>query len=299
MDQARTKALFTHAATLPLGRAAVVLTQAGIPVFPCKPGGKTPLTAHGFKDATTDLAQISHWWSRAPGANIAMPTGAASGWDVVDIDVRDAGSGFTAFGAVAETGFTDGWAMAVRTPSGGMHLYYSAHRERPQRSWSSAGSHVDFRGEGGYVIVPPSRAQTPDGDVTTYRATTFNQARHAPIDAARLRTALDPEAGRREWTRQPREWNMPASERRALRGSRLAGWVAARPEGQRNAGLFWASCRMAEVGYTLADTLTVLGPAARTAGLADREIATTVASAYRTTGRATGPPAAERDGVRL
>lgn len=35
---------------------------SGIAVFPCKPWpDKLPLTKHGFKDATTDLDQITAW----------------------------------------------------------------------------------------------------------------------------------------------------------------------------------------------------------------------------------------------
>ena len=37
----------------------------GIPVFPCVPGGKRPLTAHGFQDASADPDVINFWWRRA------------------------------------------------------------------------------------------------------------------------------------------------------------------------------------------------------------------------------------------
>ena len=43
----------------------------GIPVFPCKPYDKQPLTAHGFHDATTKPDQIDEWWSDYPNANVA------------------------------------------------------------------------------------------------------------------------------------------------------------------------------------------------------------------------------------
>ncbi|MBD4580751.1 DNA primase, partial [Xanthomonas citri pv. citri] len=38
----------------PASAAARELAAAGVPVFPCVPGGKRPLTEHGFHDATTD-----------------------------------------------------------------------------------------------------------------------------------------------------------------------------------------------------------------------------------------------------
>jgi hypothetical protein len=60
---------------------------------------------------------------------------------------------------------------------------------------------------------------------------------------------------------------------------RLAGWVARLGEGNRNDGLFWAACRAAETGRH--DLLPGLADAARTAGLGDREITATIASARR------------------
>src|SRR5690625_4719202 len=64
--------------------------------------------------------------------------------------------------------------------------------------------------------------------------------------------------------------------------SRLAAWVAARGEGERNRGLFWAACRLAENGIPASDALDALSAAASEAGLGEREIATTVRSAYGT-----------------
>src|SRR5699024_8549698 len=82
---------------LPLLDAARSLASAGVPVFPCVPREKRPLTRRGFHDATTDLDQVSAWWDRWPSANIAIPTGPASGIEVVDIDIGSTGSGFPAF----------------------------------------------------------------------------------------------------------------------------------------------------------------------------------------------------------
>lgn len=72
-----------------LGRVAGDLASAGVPVFPCVPGQKRPLTARGFHSATTDPAQIERWWTRWPEANLGLPTGAVSGVVVVDVDVRE------------------------------------------------------------------------------------------------------------------------------------------------------------------------------------------------------------------
>ncbi|HZL03755.1 MAG TPA: bifunctional DNA primase/polymerase, partial [Cellulomonas sp.] len=51
----------------------------------------------------------------------------------------------------------DGSDPAVLTPSGGLHLHYPG---TDQRNGSLRGLHIDFRGAGGYVLLPPSLGQT-------------------------------------------------------------------------------------------------------------------------------------------
>jgi hypothetical protein len=70
---------------------ALQYARLGLPVFPLQPGGKTPLTPHGFKDATTSREQIIGRWTDHPDANIGIPTGEASGLLVLDIDPRHGG----------------------------------------------------------------------------------------------------------------------------------------------------------------------------------------------------------------
>lgn len=53
----------------------------------CSDEGKHPRCEHGFKDATTDRAQIQAWWQRWPNANIGIACGAA-GWVVIDVDLE-------------------------------------------------------------------------------------------------------------------------------------------------------------------------------------------------------------------
>src|SRR3712207_7566457 len=72
-------------------RAALAYARRGIPVFPCEPGGKAPLTYSGFWDATTDARRIKTWWDRWPHANVGVPTGERSGLLILDIDPRAGG----------------------------------------------------------------------------------------------------------------------------------------------------------------------------------------------------------------
>jgi hypothetical protein len=265
-----------------LAAAALRYANLGIPVFPCVPGGKQPLTPNGFHDATSSAALVQHWWQRNPEANIGLPTGAITGVVVVDVDIHPAGSGFAAFERARSADLSEGWGWLVRTPSGGLHAYYPATLETEQRSWQAPTAHVDFRGDGGYVIAPPSTIVI-DGRPTTYAIIAVAHHAPRPIDAARLRQFLEPPR-----PLPPRPHLPPIGSR----PDKLAGWVASRPEGGRNGGLFWAACRMAETGHDYTETLAVLGAAAHTAGLPQRETETTIQSAYRSAAHRTTPPLA-------
>lgn len=257
-----------------LAAAARSLAAAGVPVFPCEPDGKRPLTRRGFLDATSDPGQVTAWWSRTPDANIGLPTGAPSGVVVVDVDVHGSVDGRAAWRRASEAGLVDGAGLLVRTPTGGAHAYFPATSGTEQRSWQAGNAGVDFRGDGGYIIAPPSR-RTIDSTVRRYEIADLAAHSVAPVDSARLRDFLDP--------RPARPTRNSDGATATLDAERLAAWVASRGEGERNRGLFWAACRLAENGTPPADTLDALGPAAAQAGLSEREIATTVRSAYRAT----------------
>lgn len=277
LDQ-RSRAAVASFAAPTVSDALRVLVRAGVPVFPCAPDAKRPLTSHGFQDATTDPAEVARWWRRWPEANLAIPTGGASGWDVVDVDVHGDRSGQGAFEASVRRGLTSGWAFTVRTPSGGLHAYYP--NTARQACWQVPDAHVDFRSDGGYVLVPPSRVVYDDGGVGTYELETVARHRPRPVDGPALRAFLSP-----AFAHRPQNPTWP-SEREDTDPARLADWVAARPEGGRNAGLYWAACRLAEHGHDYATALATVGNAALTARLGAREVEATIRSAFRRAQRA-------------
>ncbi len=155
--------------------AARELAAHGIPVFPCAPGQKRPLTAHGFHDASSNPGNVSRWWSLWPTANLGIPTGSISGIDVVDVDVHAAGSGFDSFQKAQRAGIVSNWAWQVRTPSGGLHAYFLRWHDHEQRSWQLPGHHLDFRGDGGYVgvrvAVVQDRALAPPAGLIEHLST--------------------------------------------------------------------------------------------------------------------------------
>jgi Bifunctional DNA primase/polymerase, N-terminal len=244
--------------TNPRLAAALRYAQAGWAIFPCIPGEKTPATRHGFLDATTDPDQITWWWSRHPERNVAIAAG-RPGPDVLDVDVRADGSGFPAFGRLRRAGLLDGAGAYVRTPSGGLHAYFTGSEQGNGRL---PAHHLDFRSRGGYILAPPSRVGG-----RPYRLLQHHEGQSG-LDWAAVTRLLDPQPQRRP----ERSAERPADP------SRLAGWVARLGEGNRNDGLFWAANRALEAGLT---DLGELADAARTTGLGDREIVRTLASARR------------------
>jgi hypothetical protein len=130
---------------------ALSYAARGFHVFPLAPRSKVPLIparegGKGLHDATTNPRTIKRWWSSCPDANVAARTGIT--FDVVDLDGPKA---IEAISAVRGDGprLT---GPAVRTPSG-WHVYVQ-RSGMGNRAGLLPG--VDYRGAGGYVVLPPS-----------------------------------------------------------------------------------------------------------------------------------------------
>lgn len=150
-------------------KAAMAYAKMGWRVFPifeigadkkcscrrsdCKSPGKHPRTRDGHLSATTDEAKIRQWWQRNPFSNIGLATGGASGLVALDIDPRNGGDNSLKelegeFGRLPHT-------VTSITGSIGHHFLFKQPR-------ASIGNKVgilpgiDFRGDGGYIVLPPS-----------------------------------------------------------------------------------------------------------------------------------------------
>lgn len=140
-----------------LADAALYYAARGWPVIPLKAGTKLPATRHGVGDATTDVDKVRRWWTKRPTCNIGIST---VGMCVIDIDAPadEPGAGWSAWCALVnrhERAWPATWE--VSTPSGGAHLYFAADGVR--NSASKVARAVDVRGDGGYVVAPPSTTQ--------------------------------------------------------------------------------------------------------------------------------------------
>lgn len=171
--------------------AALTYARAGLPVFPvfsvtqsgtcecgeaaCDRPGKHP-RVRWTRDATVAEGDVVSWWSQWPTANIGLPTGAASGLVVVDLDLAELEvtgadgvaqlvieDGEAELSQVLERELGAGWdakrlrelALTSRTGSGGTHVFLrDPGGVGTVTRWLPA---VDLRGDGGYVLLPPSR----------------------------------------------------------------------------------------------------------------------------------------------
>lgn len=134
--------------------AALSFASQNVPVFPCHPINKSPLTEHGFKDASTDPATIREWWTKHPYAIIGSPTGAVTGRVVIDIDSDFAEEEFALLAEQADATIPPTYTVKTNR---GKHLYFKyPPKERIGCSDRNFPGQINVRGEGGYVIIPPS-----------------------------------------------------------------------------------------------------------------------------------------------
>jgi hypothetical protein len=122
----------------------------------CESKGKHPRTYNGLLNATTDPKQIREWWTKFPHANIGGVMGAPGNLLALDVDPKHGGD--ASFNDLIETHGTE-WldTLTHRTGSGGFHLFFQYPLDIELRnSAGKVGPGLDTRGEGGYVVLPPS-----------------------------------------------------------------------------------------------------------------------------------------------
>src|ERR1700744_367421 len=124
--------------------AALAMAERGMRVFPVRPGpAKEPMVKDWPKTATLDPDTIKAIWTKFPHANIGAL------WDdhiVIDVDVKKGKQGLASLMDLD----VDLDTFTVRTPSGGLHVYYRGPNVR--NSVEQLGPGLDVRSYHGYVL---------------------------------------------------------------------------------------------------------------------------------------------------
>lgn len=239
--------------------AALTYASRGWHVFQTLQGKKVPDHAEGLYAATTSPDLIREWWDEYPLNGVAVSTG-PSGLLVIDVD-PDAGM---VTPAEVRATFDLPETFTVRTPRGGFHLYYAQDGELG----NTAGKlhvGVDTRGQGGYVVAPP----------TSFRNGAYavlDDREPAPLPASMAehlaRVPASSDVSERREARVTSAYGAAALERECAR-------VASAEEGSRNDTLNRATFAIGRlVGggeVTRTDAVNAFVDAARDAGLDDFE----------------------------
>jgi len=129
---------------------ALQYAERGFSVIPIKPDKKPFVPWADFQKRRATPEEIKTWWQKWPGAMIGLCTGEISGLFVVDCDSED---GYLKIQEVLPDSIL---IPMARTPRGGWHLYFLFSKGMRETTRAAVIPGVDIRGEGGYIVAPPS-----------------------------------------------------------------------------------------------------------------------------------------------
>lgn len=234
----------------------------------CQSIGKHPIIERGFHKASTDPDQISEWWNRWPLANIGLPTGHMM--DVLDLDGHEAIQALHAH-APNEASQLDGPSVVTGK---GAHLWMA-----PTGTKSRTGMlpKVDWRGNGGYVVAPPSLHASGD------RYRWLNPDRPLLLPPRWLASLVSPEIPKVRRTKAPTVASSTRYGRAALSSeiTRLANTSEGSRNHRLNEAAFNLGQLVAEGALEAPDVINSLASVATDIGLADSEIFPTIESGMK------------------
>lgn len=273
-----------------LGYPVFPLSRNKVPAIPSPHdrGHKCPgfttcgAPGHGVGDATTDTADVRLLFDHAPrAAGYGIACGGQLRLIGLDLDRKNGVDGVATINQLAAAhGFEiprGTWTTC--TPSGGFHIGLTAPEgvDVPN-SVGRLGPGVDVRGTRGYLVGPGSTGKS--GEYVFHPQLGYAPPQPAPMGLLQLMLPTPPPP-----RRQP---SLLRTRSAALDG--LLRVVVAAQEGERNAKLYWASCKAwahVQDGHLGAlDVETALVDAAVSRGLAEAEARRTIESARRTVGAA-------------
>lgn len=124
---------------------ALSLRELGWSIIPIGLDKKPLMRWEEYQSRIPSVEEIKTWFNQWPNANIGIVTGSISKLVVVDIDPRHGGTNEL---------FKDFKTPCSQTGGGGWHYYFTSDSKITNRAGVLPG--IDIRGEGGYVIAPPS-----------------------------------------------------------------------------------------------------------------------------------------------
>jgi Bifunctional DNA primase/polymerase, N-terminal len=208
-----------------LAASALALAQRGLPVFPCVPRDKLPAIRGGFYSATTNPETMKRLW-RIADRNVGVPTGAVSGFWVLDIDGADGAANLEIL--LCKHGPLPQTREAI-TGGGGRHLLFK-YTGPIQTTVGRIAPGIDTRGDGGYIVAPPSIH--PNGRAYVWKS--YDQIAIAPDWLVTLaRTKKISERALETVHRSQQRHGQPDAYGRVALESEIAGLAATLP-GSRN-----------------------------------------------------------------
>lgn len=194
--------------------------DAGWNIFPLLPSSKRPhfnaLILTGFEKEVDGKVQaewesfqsqrVTHelvdaWWDIDPKANIALVCGRISGVTVIDIDTKHEPNPKEAADKIRSE--VCDFTMASRTGSMGLHLFCQ-YAQGVGNSTKTLHKMIDIRGDGGYVVLPPSIHDETGRTYSFDPMTPFNPDTMAEFPMKMLEQAIknqDEATSNAEWKR--------------------------------------------------------------------------------------------------
>ena len=133
-------------------KAALQYLKMGFSIIPVQKNKKPLIAWEQFQKRRATEQEVRGWFKEKYESQIAIVTGSISGLVVIDIDDPTAGE----IDRLIPEELT---VPTAATPGGGFHLYFKAPSETMSNNTGTVKG-CDFRGEGGYVVAPPSAGYT-------------------------------------------------------------------------------------------------------------------------------------------
>lgn len=225
------KEILTHWASL--------YVKAGWSLIPVLPKSKDPLIPwKEFQTRRADMTEISSWIEKWPDMNLGVVTGNISSLVVVDLDGPE--------------GISSGKRLklesSVKSLTGNGKQVYYKWTESVANSVKKIAPGVDIRGDGGYVVVPPSIH--PNGK--RYQWERFVPEGLLPVPAGLVEKTSIPTVTAKG---KPEGWIAKALEEMKI--------------GNIDDTLVSVLGRLRRDGYSELDARALLGPSAKQAGATD------------------------------